>query len=83
MYIKRCLLHQAYVLGHAAGLLPTQAPTVRRDVHAAVRPGGGDRHELCDEAGPPHQPEGAHQLLVVSDHPQDVTWTRTDRKSVV
>lgn len=57
--------------------LPAQSAPVWGDVDAAVRQVGGDGHKLVDEARSPHQPEGVHQLEVVADHTQDITWKKT------
>lgn len=51
---------------------PAEAPSVRGDVDAAVRCVSGDGNKLVDESCPSHQPEGADQLAVISDHTQNV-----------
>lgn len=56
------------------GLPPAQTASVRGDVDAAVGQVGGDGHKLVDKTCPAHQPEGAHQLLMISDHTKNVTW---------
>lgn len=56
------------------GLPPAQTTSIRRDVDAAVGQVGGDGHKLVDKTCPAHQPEGADEFLMISDHTKNVTW---------
>ncbi len=52
---------------------PAESTSIRRDVDTAVGQVGGDGHELIDETGPTHQSEGVDQLVMISNHTENVT----------
>lgn len=56
---------------------PAEATSIRRDVDATIGQICGDGHKLVDETRPAHQPEGVHELMMVSNHTEDITCART------
>lgn len=54
-------------------LSPAQTTSVRGDVDAAVGQVGGDGHKLVDEPCPAHQSEGVDELVMISNHTENVT----------
>lgn len=59
---------------------PAETSSIRRDVDAAVGQVGGDGDKLIDKTRPAHQSEGVDQLVVISNHTENVACRHhTDR----